>query len=137
MALRYCDYPQLPSTTLNYPLDPKGDFIQKEWAPNPGDMDENMLSKLRQEAAAMPQDAWVGTIKGLEIMDWSLAARHISVPTLIMWGDQDQLMQEEQNTELQQAIPNAKMIVYEGLGHSMFWQQPERFAKDLMSFING
>ncbi|ALR18913.1 hypothetical protein PN96_21745 [Vibrio natriegens NBRC 15636 = ATCC 14048 = DSM 759] len=124
-------------TTLNYPLDPKGDFIQKEWAPNPGDMDEKMLSKLRQEEAAMPQNAWVGTIKGLEIMDWSLAARHISVPTLIMWGDQDELMQEKQNNDLQKAIPDAKMIVYKGLGHSMYWQQPERCAKDLMSFING
>jgi pimeloyl-ACP methyl ester carboxylesterase len=74
-------------------------------------------------------------VNGLEILDWSKAARHISAPILIMWGEKDELMLERDQVTLREALPNAQFICYPGLGHSMYWQEPERCAKDLQKFL--
>ena len=95
-----------------------------------------MMQFLRQEEAAMPERAWLGIVKGLEILDWTMAARHITAPTLIMWGDQDELMLESDQDALRAALPDAQFIRYEGLGHSMYWQDPERAARDLNAFLD-
>ena len=31
-------------------------------------------------------------------------------------------------------LPHARLLVYEGAGHAMHWEQPERFAADLVEF---
>jgi pimeloyl-ACP methyl ester carboxylesterase len=38
--------------------------------------------------------------------------------------------------ELLRAIKISKLIVYEGAGHAVHWEEPERFAADLISFID-
>lgn len=118
----------------SFPLDVNGDFMSM-WAPNSSGSDQEMLRYLRQEEAAMPKRAWLGIVKGLEIVDWSKASRHITAPTLILWGDQDELMIESDQIALRNALPNARFIRYEGLGHSMYWEQPERVARDLNDFL--
>lgn len=121
-------------TTIDYPIDPKSNFIQNDWAPNPDGIE--MLDYLQIEEAKMPKQAWVGLVKALEILDWSMAARHITAPTLLMWGDQDQLMLEGDQYELQKIIPHASYIKYEGLGHSMYWEDPKRASLDIVNFLN-
>jgi pimeloyl-ACP methyl ester carboxylesterase len=61
---------------------------------------------------------------------------HISVPTLVVWGRDDVVNKfEETGIPTAQGIPNAKLIVYEDTGHSVPWEQPERFAKDVLEFL--
>lgn len=33
------------------------------------------------------------------------------------------------------AIPNSRLVVYEGIGHSCYWEEPERIAADLAAFV--
>lgn len=120
-------------TTIDYPIDPKSDFIQNDWAPNPNG--DEMLSYLQIEEAKMPRTAWVGLVKALEVLDWTRAARHITAPTLLMWGDQDQLMLENDQGDLQKAISHSVYKVYEGLGHSMYWENPEKASLDIIEFL--
>jgi pimeloyl-ACP methyl ester carboxylesterase len=32
-------------------------------------------------------------------------------------------------------IPGARFIVYEGYGHAFHWEDPKRFAADLVAFL--
>jgi pimeloyl-ACP methyl ester carboxylesterase len=32
------------------------------------------------------------------------------------------------------AIPDSRLTVYEGIGHAVHWEQPERFARDVVGF---
>jgi pimeloyl-ACP methyl ester carboxylesterase len=44
-------------------------------------------------------------------------AVRVSVPTLLIWGDQDQDTPLWQGQKLEQAIPDAGLVVWEGAGH--------------------
>jgi pimeloyl-ACP methyl ester carboxylesterase len=49
--------------------------------------------------------------------DLSDYARQVAVPTLLLWGDQDQDTPLSQGRRLEKLIPDAGMVVYEGAGH--------------------
>lgn len=58
-------------------------------------------------------------------------------PTLLVWGDEDQVPVATRSAQeqLQQAIPNAQLLIYAGAGHSAHWERPERFASDLATLM--
>jgi len=61
---------------------------------------------------------------------------HISVPTLVIWGQNDPVNSlEEVGKPTAEGIPNAKFIVYEGTGHGVPVEQPQRFAQDVLAFL--
>jgi pimeloyl-ACP methyl ester carboxylesterase len=60
----------------------------------------------------------------------------ITVPTLVVWGRNDPVNSlEELGMPLANGIPNAKLVVYDDTGHSVPWEQPERFHKDVVAFF--
>jgi pimeloyl-ACP methyl ester carboxylesterase len=61
---------------------------------------------------------------------------HIRVPTLVIWGENDQVNTwSEVGKPTADGIPGAKAIVYEGIGHAVPWEAPERFARDVLEFL--
>jgi pimeloyl-ACP methyl ester carboxylesterase len=61
----------------------------------------------------------------------------IRVPTLVIWGEQDQVNTwAESGKPTVDGIPGAKAIVYEGIGHAVPWEAPERFARDVLEFLS-
>jgi len=60
----------------------------------------------------------------------------ITAPTLVIWGRDDQVNSlEELGEPLARGIPGAKLIVYDNTGHAVPWEQPERFAADVLEFL--
>jgi pimeloyl-ACP methyl ester carboxylesterase len=60
----------------------------------------------------------------------------ITVPTLVVWGRDDQINSlEEVGLPTARGIPGAKLIVYDNTGHSVPWDQPRRFASDVLEFL--
>ena len=55
-------------------------------------------------------------------------ARRVSVPTLLVWGDQDQETPLWMGRKLEAAIPDAALVVYEGAGHYAYLDFPDRTA---------
>ncbi len=53
-------------------------------------------------------------------------------PTTIIWGSEDNIVAGETIRTLAQKLPKAKLIVYEGAGHSAYKDQPEHFKHDLL-----
>jgi pimeloyl-ACP methyl ester carboxylesterase len=54
---------------------------------------------------------------------------------LIFWGGKDAFFLREGQDSLVKNIRGSKWIVYEEAGHSVHWEQPQRFTKDLVDFI--
>ena len=57
--------------------------------------------------------------------------RLIKVPTLVMHGEQDQLIPFADGRAFAQAIPGAVLVAYPGVGHAPMQQIPGRSANDL------
>jgi pimeloyl-ACP methyl ester carboxylesterase len=60
----------------------------------------------------------------------------ITVPTLVVWGRDDPVNSlDEVGMPTANGIPGAKLIVYDNTGHSVPWEQPERFSNDVLEFL--
>lgn len=59
----------------------------------------------------------------------------ISVPTLIVWGDEDSLFREPSRI-LQEKVPNADLITVKGSGHSPHEESPTFFNNALLAFVD-
>ncbi|MCW4046807.1 MAG: alpha/beta hydrolase [Candidatus Bathyarchaeota archaeon] len=60
------------------------------------------------------------------------AYRELRFPVRIIWGSEDNIISGEEMRTLAGLLPNAKLTVYEGAGHSAYLAQPERFKRDLL-----
>jgi len=61
----------------------------------------------------------------------------ISVPTLVVWGEHDQILLLRVGRELAENIPNAKHKVILGGSHSVHKEKPQEFNKIVNEFVEG
>ena len=73
----------------------------------------------------------VGAARGLE-PELVAAYPSFKFPTTIVWGSYDSLIGGEEMRSLSDALPNSKLLVYNGAGHSAYRDQPEKFKHDLL-----
>lgn len=59
----------------------------------------------------------------------------IQAPTLVMWGDQDQLIDVEHARWFSRDLPNDTLLIYEGIDHMPQLEIPERSANDVRAFL--
>jgi non-heme chloroperoxidase len=88
------------------------------------------------ETLKVPARVWKAAFTGmLETPDFSGRLRGVRVPTLVLWGDRDVYVERESQDRLIDLIPDARLAVYEGAGHALHWEDPLRFASDLIQFV--
>jgi len=93
------------------------------------------LDAMCDESCKVPAHVWKAALRGLtEAMPPSEGGA-IGVPTLIVWGDQDQFLSRGDQERLAASIPRSRFVVYEGVGHIVHWEQPERVAVDIVAFV--
>ena len=86
------------------------------------------------ESLKVPARVWRAMTEGFLSDDHSSELHRIAAPTLILWGDQDVLTQGDQEA-LRAAIAGSRLVVYEGAGHTLYWEEPARVAHDLVAFV--
>lgn len=96
---------------------------------------KNFFETLVTEAMKVPARVWRESFQYLLQEDCSRELSKIKAPTLIVWGDGDAVLSRADQDELVDAIEGAELRVYSGHGHSPHWEEPQRFASDLIAFI--
>jgi len=61
--------------------------------------------------------------------------KEIKTPTLVLWGDKDNLISVENAYQFNQDIKGSKLEVYPNVGHVPMEEVPERVAKSILDFI--
>lgn len=89
-----------------------------------------------REGLLIPAHVWREALDGLITARPPTDAGTIAAPTLIIWGDRDELLTRDEEEALAAAIPASRLVIYEETGHLVLWEQPERLASDLSSFID-
>jgi non-heme chloroperoxidase len=94
------------------------------------------LDTLVLESEKLPARVWRDVLGGLVAPDAMSRHEWIAAPTLIVWGEKDALFARSYQDALVRAIKGARLLVYSNIGHGPFWEDPDRFTKDLMKFLN-
>lgn len=58
-------------------------------------------------------------------------------PTLILVGSEDKQTPPAFAKRLQEAIPESRLVIFDGCGHFMMLERPDRFREVLAEFLNG
>jgi non-heme chloroperoxidase len=119
-------------STLDDPVDPA--FV-REFQASPR-LTTERLETMVQESLKMPARIWRDVFAGILEADFSAELSKIKAPALIVWGDQDSLCSEGEQEALVSTISNSRLRIYRSSGHNLHWEEPERFAADVVSFIS-
>ncbi len=99
-------------------------------------INDKMLNLFISESRKLPASVWKGVAAGWKSADYREALRSFTKPVLILWGDKDAYCPRADQDELLKNLKNSKLVVYEGIGHALHWEAPEKFAVDITQFIN-
>jgi non-heme chloroperoxidase len=91
------------------------------------------LEAMIGESCKVPAHVWKATLEGLLQADPAAETETITAPTLILWGDRDEISPRSDQTALAAAIPGSRLVTYEGAGHVVHWEEPERVAADVVA----
>jgi pimeloyl-ACP methyl ester carboxylesterase len=94
------------------------------------------LDTVVQESLKVPARVWRAAFDGFFEDDVAGELGRIRTPTLILWGDRDAFCSRADEEALLAAVPGSRLVVYEGAGHGLHWEEPERFAADLVAFAS-
>jgi len=92
---------------------------------------EMMIAEVQRVPAAMFHELAKGSADPRHVEKLGL----IKAKTLLLWGERDSMFSKADQEGLLKAIPASRLIPYADTGHALHWEHPERFAKDLLTFM--
>jgi pimeloyl-ACP methyl ester carboxylesterase len=89
-----------------------------------------------RESLKVPARVWRDVFEAFIADDFSAEVGRIAAPTLIVWGDQDVIGPRSMQDALARTIAGAELVVYEGAGHALHWEEPRRFAAEVVAWAD-
>lgn len=97
--------------------------------------DLTAAARLRTMVESAPVETIVGSLRGMAARpDRTELLGSISVPTLVISGEEDGLIPPLDSHEMSTAVPGSEFLVIPGAGHLTPIERPEAFSKALRSF---
>ena len=125
-----------PATAIaKYGMAKYYEIIGTDWVTDPTKGSERFRAWQREERKKVQTHTYVGHWKWQSDTDLEPRLPQISTPTLFITGDKGGICPLEQQRKQQRLVPNAKLLVYEGIGHGVAFLEPERAARDILQFI--
>lgn len=125
-------------TAIEPLADPIDAGFAREWQLSTvaGSMDAAHLDAVVAETLKVPARVWREAFGGfLATPDFTADLRRVAAPVLLVWGDKDAYVDRPRQDRLLAALPAAQLTVYKDGGHAMHWEDPARFASDLVTFL--
>ena len=61
--------------------------------------------------------------------------KRVKVPTLVVWGEKDEIIPMEKSDALVAVLEDAKRVILKGAGHPCYVDSPEEFHRELFAFL--
>jgi rifampin ADP-ribosylating transferase len=121
---------------LTDPVEPSWVRESLTWFPRFHDVPDRYIDDRVRDGLRLPAHVWRDTLTGLTTAAAPTDTGAITAPTLIIWGDRDDLLPIEDQRRLAATIPGSRLVVYPNTGHLVLWEQPDRLATDLTAFAD-
>ena len=122
---------------LTDPVDPTWVEESLTWFPRYQHVPDWYIKDRIHDGVRVPAHVWIAGLTGLTTAVPPSESATITAPTLIIWGEHDELLPPQDGHLLAAAIPGSRLSVYQDTGHLVLWEQPERVASDLAEFVAG
>jgi pimeloyl-ACP methyl ester carboxylesterase len=109
-------------------------FIENAFGPTPDQEQVERIMKHRLRTAQAPA-AWAAQAAAGAAFDVWERVPEISMPTLVLTGLEDNVVDPRNSELLAERIPGAQLETFPGSGHLFFWEQPERFVEVVTEFL--
>lgn len=96
----------------------------------------DVMRTIMDETSKVPAHVWRAALAGLVAYRPARPLAAIACPTLIAWGDKDEIFPLGEQRTLEATIPGATVKIYDA-GHAPHWELPAAFAADLTAFTTG
>ena len=93
------------------------------------------MAALQESVKALRRPMYLKTLEAIVAQDHRAPVERISVPTLVIAGDEDRVYPPGATKELAQRIPGARFVEFAGCGHLSNLEQPERFNQVVLEFL--
>ena len=100
----------------------------------PHQLPPGLFETLLQENLKVPANVWKGIWEGFFQEDESELSR-ITAPTLILWGERDDVIPRSDQELLLQSISGSRLVVYGSAAHVPYLEFPKQVATDIAKFI--
>jgi pimeloyl-ACP methyl ester carboxylesterase len=94
---------------------------------------QNFAIRVKANDGATQRSLWSNPQLARETVGERLAG--ITVPTLIVWGANDELVPLDQGREYATKIPNARLVIIPDCGHVSPLEKPEAFLSATIPFL--
>lgn len=98
------------------------------------ELDPDMLSTLFASSMMVPPEVR-GAILAMELGIPGEALTDITAPVLVIHGTEDAMIKPAAAEHIADTFPNAELHLYDGIGHTPQTEAPDRFNRDLKSFL--
>jgi len=95
------------------------------------------LERIVDETMEVPARVYDKALAGLiayRPADISPEALTLNCPTLVIWGDRDEIFLRQTQDDLMAALQDAKFLEFPGIGHAVQWERPEECTEALAKF---
>lgn len=109
-------------------------FVENALAPDPP---EGLVERIldHRVETAQPMSAWLSQAAAGAAFDAWDRLPELAIPTLVVHGTADAVVDPANAELLIERIPDARLELFSGCGHLLFWEQPERFAAVVGEFL--
>lgn len=94
----------------------------------------SMRDMMRREGNG---EAMVRSLEEFTLPDPSADLAKVTAPTLLLWGSEDGLVPPSNGERMADAMPSARLRIFEGVGHSAQEEAPEETIAAVRAFLEG
>jgi pimeloyl-ACP methyl ester carboxylesterase len=98
-------------------------------------LDPSLAAAAAAESVKAPARVWRQTLEGLLTEPPPSRRTRIAARTLVLFGEEDPLLGQEQAQRLVRDIPGARLVLLPQTGHLPIWESPDRVAQELRAFL--
>ena len=99
------------------------------------DLAPELVAEMADEVMKVPVPVWQEMFSTLLEYDDLDELGRLAAPTLLVWGDADGLVDRAMQTLLVDRIDGAELLIFDGVGHTPRWEDPDRFAREIAAFV--
>lgn len=99
--------------------------------------DPEFFKLLVDDAQKMAPHAWIGNAEALSKFDISAECAYYTGPVLVLRGELDPIITAAMAKETARAYPASKLMILQGVGHSIMVEKPALFVQIMQDYLAG